>query len=152
MPTASPPVVPGALPARRLAVVLVLGAGLLLACERPTPPRPAAAPPPVSAPQPAAAQEPAAPQPSPVTSPDAGASLTPEQFDALVEAAQGCAEGEACALAGAGQCLCAQAVNASRAAEVDAAAARVDCGGAVVRCRGASSARCEAGRCVAVEP
>jgi hypothetical protein len=75
-----------------------------------------------------------------------------EQFEALVEEARACTGADSCALAGAGTCLCAQPVNASRAAEVDAAAARVECGGAVVRCMNPGAARCEAGRCVGVTP
>jgi hypothetical protein len=112
--------------------------------------------------QPAPTQETPAPQASPTPSPSpsqaagaadaGGGALSSEQLQALVDEARACAQGEACALAGAGTCTCAQPVNASRAAEIDAAAARVECGGAVVRCANPGAARCEAGQCVGVTP
>jgi hypothetical protein len=121
-----------------LAALLLLSAGVLSGCERSAPTRPTAA-------EPAAA-------PAAAAAPDAGAPLSSEQLSALVEGARACTEGEACALAGGGTCTCAQPVNASRAAEIDAAAARVECGGAVVRCANPGAARCEAGQCVGVTP
>ena len=123
---------------RPLLTVLLLGAGTLLACDRQAP-RPPAAQVPVAVPEPSAAPEAAGP-------------LTREQFEAMVEGARACSTGDTCTLAGAGACLCAQPVNAARAAELDAAAARVECGGAVVRCMNPGVARCEAGRCVGVTP
>ncbi|MBF5042226.1 hypothetical protein FGE12_07440 [Aggregicoccus sp. 17bor-14] len=129
-----------------LATLLLLGGGLA-GCERsarapeasaPTAPAPTAAP--ASAPAAAVQQD------------AGGGAMSSEQLQDLVQSAQACREGEACALAGAGTCTCAQPVNASRAAEVDAAAARVECGGAVVRCANPGSARCEAGKCVGVTP
>jgi hypothetical protein len=125
-----------------LAALLLLSASVLSGCERSAPTRPT---PPAAEPAPVEAAAPAA-------APDAGAPLSTEQLSALVEGARACTEGETCALAGAGTCTCAQPVNASRAAEIDAAAARVECGGAVVRCANPGTARCEAGRCVGVTP
>ena len=138
MPGVIQPVTARASRVRRLAAVLLVGAGALLACER-QPPQAPAAQAPVAVPEPSAAPEAAGP-------------LTREQFEAMVESARACAPGDTCALAGGGACLCAQPVNASRAAELDAAAARVECGGAVVRCMNPGAARCEAGRCVGFTP
>lgn len=132
-----------ALPAllRLGAALLLLGAGGLTGCK---PPAPAQVGPPATS-----DERPEAPPPAAA---GAGAPLSSEALQALVEGARACAGGEACALAGAGTCTCAQPVNASRAAEIDAAAARVDCGGAVVRCANPGVARCEAGQCVGVAP
>lgn len=131
----------------RLGALLLLCSVALAGCKQPAPTQ--ATPP----------AEPSAAQPAPPLAPpqaagaaDAGGALSSEQLQALVDAARACAQGEACALAGAGTCTCAQPVNASRAAEIDAAAARVDCGGAVVRCANPGAARCEAGQCVGVTP
>ena len=126
-----------------LATLLLLGGGLA-GCERSA-----------RAPEGSAPASTSAPVTAPAASvqPDAGGpAMSADQLQDLVESAQACREGEACALAGAGTCTCAQPVNASRAAEVDAAAARVECGGAVVRCANPGSARCEAGKCVGVTP
>ena len=126
----------------RLGALLLLCSVALAGCKQSAPTQ--ATPP----------SEPSTPQASPQAAgaADAAGALSSEQLQALVDGARACAQGEACALAGAGTCTCAQPVNASRAAEIDAAAARVDCGGAVVRCANPGAARCEAGQCVGVTP
>ena len=71
-----------------------------------------------------------------------------EDFSAQRAEAAACAAGDTCVLAGSAQCLCAAPVNASRAAEIEAAAEGVCCGGIQVDCVAFQNPRCENGRCV----
>ncbi len=77
-----------------------------------------------------------------------GCCLSTEDFAQQREDAAACSPGDTCVLAGGGQCLCAGPVNASRAAEIEAAADDVCCGGAQVECVFFQNLRCENGRCV----
>ncbi len=72
-----------------------------------------------------------------------------ESFSEHRAEAAACSPGDTCVLAGGSQCLCAAPVNASRAAEIEAAADEVCCGGAQVDCVLFQNLRCENGRCVA---
>jgi hypothetical protein len=72
-----------------------------------------------------------------------------EDFSEQVAEAQACSPGDTCVLAGSAQCLCARPVNASKAAEIDAAAKGICCGGVIADCVAFQNPRCEDGRCVA---
>lgn len=72
-----------------------------------------------------------------------------ESFSEQRQDAAACSPGDTCVLAGGAQCLCAAPVNASRAAEIEAAADEVCCGGIQVDCVAFLNPRCENGRCVA---
>jgi hypothetical protein len=78
-----------------------------------------------------------------------GCCLSEEEFSHQRQDAAACSPGDTCVLAGSAQCLCAGPVNASRAAEIEAAAGEVCCGGAQVECVAFRNPRCENGRCVA---
>jgi hypothetical protein len=72
-----------------------------------------------------------------------------EEFTDQRETATSCSPGDTCVLAGSSDCLCPTPVNASRAAEIEAAADEVCCGGAQVECVFFQNPRCENGKCVA---
>jgi hypothetical protein len=78
-----------------------------------------------------------------------GCCLSTEELAQQREEAAACAPGETCVLAGSSQCVCPVPVNASKAAEIEAAADEVCCGGAQVDCVFFQNVRCENGRCVA---
>ncbi len=78
-----------------------------------------------------------------------GCCLSEEEFSQRRQDAAACSPGDTCVLAGSAQCLCAVPVNASRAAEIEAAADEVCCGGIQVDCVAFENPRCENGRCVA---
>ncbi len=78
-----------------------------------------------------------------------GCGLSLEAYAEQVEEARVCVEGDECVLAGAGQCACLTAVNASEEEAINEAAMDLDCNGAQVECATVTNPRCEAGRCVA---
>ncbi len=78
-----------------------------------------------------------------------GCCLSQEEFHQQAEKATACSPGDTCVLAGSAQCLCAGPVNASQAAQINAAAHDVCCGGGVVDCVVFQNLRCENGHCVA---
>ncbi len=78
-----------------------------------------------------------------------GCCLSREEFSEQRSEAAACSPGDTCVLAGGAQCMCALPVNASKAAEIEAAAKDVCCGGASVDCVSFANPRCENGRCVA---
>ena len=78
-----------------------------------------------------------------------GCCLSQEDFAEQRQDAAACSPGDTCVLAGSAQCLCPGPVNASRAAEIEAAADDVCCGGGHVDCVTFLNPRCENGRCVA---
>jgi len=73
--------------------------------------------------------------------------ISREEFDAKVQEARACAEGDTCVEAGKGRCTCGRPVNASRAADINEAAQYVDCVYKDLDCGAYGYMHCVQGKC-----